>query len=506
MINKTIVCTVFLFLYCFSPLLYSKESTWDEIQQKEQKVFALMREMREKNETPQEIHQKIENYLHAKESLSVSSKEKMMGLLASWDQKNTKLLGALDDYIKGQMDFFIEYTQTELEKSLVYLKGYLTAEDYSDLTRSVEKFAAQKKEYQQNRDYYGTPKAYKILYPYFDYFQKLQKIADAHNSLLSKEKTPGVLSEIGNLLSASGSGLRLLPSIMDTFIALSRSQKPEQGKTPTVAKLDKVVDSYGRTLGVETQMEGVDKLHEFIAKNHDDKTVNFVMPPHRVSLYDMFPMAKLGMDHAVFTSAYSYLPQSLAQKVDLTSDVIVVGNNSGNIDGVNHLKAIDKFYKVLKTVNPPFFLNLPEGYTSVWNEVKPIRDSMSRKLFKSLIEKGYKINIIPMNLEIAPMFLTDNHGDIDSKKIKASIGTPLTADMIQLLVDSAGKAIASDDPDAELKKYDIVTRFLRSLYQFSFKEYLPLTNNEIRDRIDRHGVLRPIPKVQDSDSKCVWMR
>lgn len=183
--------------------------------------------------------------------------------------------------------------------------------------------------------------------------------------------------------------------------------------------------------GFQLEVQGREHLKNLKLDGSDDgMEVNLFLPSHRNGMVDAMLIAKLGIKHfLIFSNAQVVCPNStLGNLLASLPEYISVGK----VKGYPPLPSTEKLLLALKDRRSPNVFNYSEGFVAGVGANTASSKTFDDSLLIKLIEKGYRVNVIPISMEADSEFLLDSAA-IDRKAI-ARIHSPLSHEVVNMLV------------------------------------------------------------------------
>ncbi len=303
-----------------------------------------------------------------------------------------------------------------------------------------------------------TPKNLEKRFWAFDAFAKIIKD-------LRKEKTTRHLSfpipNLRLLFAASKIGLY---SLTPSYIK-KRTPWSKKGNTPLTRYFAELMSSLADLNSYQITIENQNFIPQQHQKRKDDKLLTIITPNHTSAMGDSYAWAKSSpKSHILFAKSKTLSPMNFMNKKFAQSDeIIAIG--SGNVP------AIQQVFTALKHKRGTVFWNFPQGFVteSLGGPIIGANKNFEKKLILELMDKGYKVQVIPTVIKMMPTFFSTPKQLKSSayKKIHLKFLPPLSPSFVE-----------------ELSRQEVLGNYLRDLWiDHAQKE---LTLQEMEERIESY--------------------
>lgn len=416
-----------------------------------------------KEYTITELSDVINNTINTKTFPDADKRERAVKLqigFTEWERLQATYQTKMDEYIKNEMDYLIIGTQTLIKVLAEEMKVTFPGENLTEVITALKTAEAAYKTYAANRENIGAPlDGINRTFPFRKFFGEAKTVIDAYNRLTGREvaSQPEVLTwktKAKRMFSFTASMAKMTPQVVRLVFAVFGKDRSSEGKTPLSSGISEMFKSLASAFGVTTKVAGVDSLQQLIKANPlGTKTVNIIAPNHSHPIYDAILMASLNLPHHLLVMATDQIvPGKIGDRVDKNRSIVTVGRGSD--------LPINKIVAELERGVSNNIIIYPEGsIASGIYDTRPAREKFAHGLVKQLVERGYKVNIVPVSYKNASRFLNENSISEFFKRSasgdKYGAGTVLEA--------TVSPAIPHEIVDSVVKsgKYNLLNTYLR---------------------------------------------
>lgn len=246
---------------------------------------------------------------------------------------------------------------------------------------------------------------------------------------------------------------------------------------PLLRKADYMLKTASRAFGLHLSIRNRDLLPKFSHAN--DKEIFLVLPNHQIGLLDSFLLAELKLpSYLIFSDPLAFAPnkffaKNLANHPQFISVRIKAKGNKGSMDQL-------KF--ALDTKQSKVVVNFPQGQLEP-SHVQAINGNFSKNMLLSLINDGYKINLLPMIWHVPSTF--------PQSALKLPKGFPLNSfegEVIPKLEPEVLQFLVNKEFDSRgvvnQHYHSLFSIFIRSIWIEYKTEYSDLSLAEMLERMN----------------------
>jgi processive 1,2-diacylglycerol beta-glucosyltransferase len=416
-----------------------------------------------KEYTVTEMSDVINSSINAKTFPDADKRERAVKLqagFAEWERLQTTYQKKMDEYIKNEMDYLIIGTQTLIKVLFEEMKVTFPNEKLVEVAAALKSAEGAYKTYIANRENIGVPlDGVNRTFPFRKFFGEAKTVIDAYNQLTGRQVTSQAevvtwKTKAKRMFSFATALGKMSPQVVKLVFAVFGKDRSSEGKTPLSTGISETFKSLARAFGVTTKVAGVEGLQELVKANPlGTKTVNIIAPNHSHPIYDAILMASLNLPHHLLVMATDQIvPGKIGNRMDTNKSIVTVGRGSD--------LPIQKIIAELERGVSNNIMIYPEGsIASGLYDTRPAREKFAHGLVRQLVERGYKVNIVPVSYKNASRFLNENSISEFFKRSasgdKYGAGTVLEA--------TVSPAIPTEVVDAIVKsgKYNLLNTYLR---------------------------------------------
>ena len=350
--------------------------------------------------------------------------------LALWNHELSNFYGDLDSFILDQQKFFLDETYENIKILVSGIEGIGRYKKDIRFVRSQFLLldAAYKKFY-DNLSAFATGKDYRRINAYVAYFEVYRNLL---RHLGYVEKSPGFWTK---KLSRTviRNGVRNPGLIKEVFRPKSRPH----GSAPLTELINRegqmlrdIFDALEMQVDISGQ-ENIPEQNLYHLGNHEE--VNIFAHQHGHGIIDELVKAHIPIPHYMVMWAVKIgpIPRFMQQYLERSPSIIPVGAEK------------DPLTSTMERLDQRFSDNIaihPQGELNIFNEVMPVHKNFSYRYIKTLRDHGYRINLIPVSSQYAPVFLSGNIDDMkeypDGNHIKVSIEKKISPQALDVLLSS----------------------------------------------------------------------